>query len=191
MEIFQRNKERGFTMIELMVVAALFAIVATIGVGQFRTSHAHGELVRAASRLESDIRWMQQLSANNQDFPTPVDQEIKYRYRVHLEGNVYKVQLIEPDSNTGLDKITDLKEVNFIDDKVNARIIRPVEGAINVNITYYAYDLDRLKKDSATLLENCSYQIQLKHTATNEEIFVNVDSRVGRVWTNIDGTNLL
>jgi len=193
MKIFQKNKERGFTLVELLVTIAIIGILAGIAINRFQVSQAQRELNHAALELVSDIRWMQQMSANDATPRMAViagTTPLTYSYRLNLWAsgtapqtnvtpNGYRV--LYHDYDTQQDTI--LKEIKFDSDNVQATITVP-EGKDQVAITHYAYDLDYTTNDN---LENSSYRIQLTHDLmSNKPIYINVDSRVGRVLTTTD-----
>jgi prepilin-type N-terminal cleavage/methylation domain-containing protein len=162
-----KEHERGFTLMELLIVLAIFGIVAGIGVVRFQTAQAHQELDRAVRELTADIRWMQQLSANDATPRLTDTTPLTYRYRLVVDANHYEVR----------DGIGILKARQFGDDRVRA--------ANNVNMTFYAYDLDRLRNPAdPTSLENAVYQVRLTHNLTGAVRDVNVAARIGRVWIN-------
>lgn len=195
MEPFHRNKERGFTLIELLVIISIIIILSAIASTQFRLALSQRELNHAASELVSDIRGMQQLAANDDTFlPATKTTQLTYLHKLVLwditqlpatgiTTNSYQVQGIQNNN------ITVLKEVKFTLDNVNALVILPTQSP-TVNMTYYAYDLDRIN-GTTNVLENRSYQIKLTHTISHDSIYINVDSRVGRVWTNTNGASPL
>lgn len=195
MEKFYRNRERGITIIEVIVVVAIVGILVTIGGNHFQVAQAQRELNRAASELISDIRLMQQFSANDDRFIG--NQSPYYKLTLWNDGqlpanniisNGYQLLYVDPAKNTTtvVKKNTVPYELNFSNYHVSAQIVNP-DSATSVDITYFAYDIDRTKIDGT--LENRSYQVKLTHTVTKAVIYVNVDSRVGRVWTNTDGAS--
>lgn len=178
------RKEHGFTLMELMIAIAIIGILTGIGMLQFRASQARQELDRAAWELASDIRWMQQLSAN--DATPRRANPPTYRFTLRLwagsyvpedpgipagTANSYQVQ----DRPLG-GAVTVMKTLNFNDYRTTATI---VGGAGSIGITFYSYDLDMLVNGQ---LANAAYRVQLTHNNVSTPRFVNVDSRVGRVW---------
>jgi prepilin-type N-terminal cleavage/methylation domain-containing protein len=189
MEIYRTNKEGGFTLIEIVITVAIIGVLAAIGVNQFRVAQSQRELNRAAWELVADIRWMQQLSANDMTPRLSTTIPPTYRYELKLwNATLLGTNDVHPNHYQVLNNGTVLKQINFNDDKVSAQIMKP-SGSNIVDITYYAYDLDRVR--SGTTLENNSYQVMLTHDVTKAVMYVNVDSRVGRVWINTDGSNPL
>ncbi|MBP2651772.1 MAG: hypothetical protein H6Q74_2597 [Firmicutes bacterium] len=187
-----RKNQQGFTLIETVVTVAIIAVLAAIGVNELRVAIANRELARAAWELAADIRWMQQLSANDVAEDARVTLSPSYRYKLLLWASDYTLQSTSEKTNyyqvLDSSSTTALKKLSFDSYHVKAKIIVP-SSATSASITYYAYDVDRIK--TGTTLENISYQIMLTHSVTGAVIYVNVDSRVGRVWTNTDGTSPL
>lgn len=185
MDIFRRNKERGFTGIEIMLVVAIIGILMTIGGTQFQRRVAQGELDRATQRLASDIRLMQQLSASNVGFPVatgPIP-AASYRYRLRLwDSTVSSSPGITPNGYQVLDNVIPLQTRSFDDDNVRATIVTPTPVGGSTDITYWASELDRTTDGTSTgILVNRQYQIRLTHNVTNAVRVVTVDPRVGRV----------
>lgn len=189
MRIYHSNKELGFTLIEVVITVAIIGILGAIGITQFRVAQSQRELNHAVWELASDIRWMQQLSANDMTPRLSTTTPPTYRYELKLwNATLPKANNVNPNNYEVLDNGMVLKQIDFNADHVNAQIIVPNASNL-VDITYYSYDLDRIR--NGTTLENISYQVKLTHTVTNAVMYVNVDSRVGRVWTNTNGSNPL
>ncbi|MBP2653925.1 MAG: hypothetical protein H6Q73_1494 [Firmicutes bacterium] len=190
MRLLCTNGERGFTLIEAVVTIAIICVLVSIGVNQFRVAQAQRELYRAAMELVADIRWLQQLSANDAAGDTRVTfaSNPSYRYKLLLLAADYSPQSSSERANCYqiLDSSSTmpLKKNDLAGYHVTAKVIVPSNSS-SVSLTYCAYDVDRIKTGS--VLENTAYQIKLIHTTTGAYVYVNVDSRVGRVWTNTDG----
>jgi len=176
--MIHKNTQRGFSVVEVLIAVAIIGILATVGTIRYREARADRQLNHAATALVSDIRNMQQLAANDQDFPVDAALDVPHHYWLQLgtPANGYQVQ----SDATGI--IVALSTFNFTDDNVEMEILTP-NGA-NAKMTYYAFDLDRKFNKS---LVNQRYQIRLTHNVTKSVIFVNVSSRVGRVNTNTNG----
>lgn len=190
MGIFRTNNERGFTLIELIIVIGIVGMVTTLGVLQLRTAMFQRELNQAASELVTDIRRMQQQSVNGGTFIPPANAPVTYNFQLTLwDSTVVAVPGNTPNGyqllNNTTVPATVVNTINFSDVNVIAKIMSPGPGITTVPITHYPFDLDRMFNGN---LVNIPYQIRLTHTVTGAVIFVNVDSRVGRVWTNTDGT---
>jgi prepilin-type N-terminal cleavage/methylation domain-containing protein len=176
--------ERGFTLLEMVIVVAIIGILAGIGMLYFRKATANQQLQRAAWELAGDIRWMQEMSENDATPRLSQSDPLTYRYNLTLWAADYVPQ---PGEQANYYRVMDtmaanpvLKYLNFNDYNVQAKVLVP-QDATSAVITYYAYDPDRLKPNGVAL-ENAPYQIQLTQTVTGEQLYVNVDSRVGRVW---------
>ena len=55
----------GFSLLELLIVAALISMICGMGIMRLGNSLAEQELSAAALELAADIRWMQQMSTNS------------------------------------------------------------------------------------------------------------------------------
>ena len=58
---------RGFSMLELLLVVAILGIVAAIAVPRFTNANAQRDLDNAARQLVVDLRWTSQMAANSVD----------------------------------------------------------------------------------------------------------------------------
>jgi prepilin-type N-terminal cleavage/methylation domain-containing protein len=61
------RKNKGFSMLELLLVIAILGIVAAIAVPRFTNANAQRDLDNAARQLVVDLRWTSQMAANSVD----------------------------------------------------------------------------------------------------------------------------
>ena len=61
------RKNKGFSMLELLLVVAILGIVAAIAVPRFTNANAQRDLDNAARQLVVDLRWTSQMAANSVD----------------------------------------------------------------------------------------------------------------------------
>lgn len=180
-----KNKERGFTIIEMLVVVAIVGVIMSVGVLQYRSSVSQQQLTHATTELVTDIRNMQQMSANYENFFPPANTPVHYTYQLQLwDSTIAAAAGVTPNGYqlTDVDAGTTLSTVSFAADNVTVSIMTPVGHTATAN--YYSFDLDRTLNG---VLINSPYQFRLTHNLTGAVMFVNVDSRVGRVWTNTNG----
>ena len=57
-------KQRGMTLIELLICVAVFGIIASMAIPTLGQSLAKQELESSSLQLAADIRWLQQLAIN-------------------------------------------------------------------------------------------------------------------------------
>jgi prepilin-type N-terminal cleavage/methylation domain-containing protein len=174
-----RRHESGFTLIELILTMSIIGVMTMMGMLQFKESRDQQNLERAAWELAADIRWMQQLSAN--DTTARYATNPNYVYRLRLWSATYNPVVGDPATTTNsyvvLNGTTVMKQLNFSDYQVSAQV---VPNLSTVDMTFFAYDLDRVNNITNNL-ENASYQIKLTNIDNNAVRYVTVDSRVGRV----------
>jgi len=65
----QKIKERGFTLVEVLVSAFIIAILSTIMLINYRQSNRQYALLRSANKLAQDIRRAQQMAMGAQECP--------------------------------------------------------------------------------------------------------------------------
>lgn len=61
------RKNKGFSLMELILVVAILGIVATIAVPRFTNANVQRDLDNAARQLVVDLRWTSQMAANSVD----------------------------------------------------------------------------------------------------------------------------
>ena len=61
------RKNKGFSMLELLLVVAILGIAAAIAVPRFTNANAQRDLDNAARQLVVDLRWTSQMAANSVD----------------------------------------------------------------------------------------------------------------------------
>ena len=59
------RKNKGFSMLELLLVVAILGIAAAIAVPRFTNANAQRDLDNAARQLVVDLRWTSQMAANS------------------------------------------------------------------------------------------------------------------------------
>ena len=204
MEGSRKEKQRGFTVIEMIIVVAIFGIVTVMAVLPYETNVSGSELDQAAWELAGDIRYMQQQSTDDpateqagQSVPATVTAGgTGYGYRLRIWGADYTGALAPSLANTYevLDQTGKVLKgpVSFAACNVKAYIVMapPGSGAVtNVDMTYYAFDHDMLVGGS---LVNSRYRIRLDpiNSTVVKSRYVNVDSRMGRVWVTSDSAAL-
>ena len=165
---------------------------------RFQVSQAQRELDHATLQLVSDIRWMQQMSANDATPRMAViagTKPLTYSYRLNLWKTGTAPQAnVTPNGYRVLHNSEVLKEVKFDSDHVKATIKTPKSPAPQnlrstanpLDITYYSYDMDYTPDGTIDNLENLPFWIQLTHPNCSLPMYVVVDSRVGRVLTTTD-----
>jgi len=57
--------QRGFGMVEVLIVLSVLGIIAGLAIPRFNSSISQRELDIAARELAADLRWMQQTSVNS------------------------------------------------------------------------------------------------------------------------------
>ena len=65
--LMETRKNKGFTMMELLLVVSILAIVAAIAVPRFTNANVQRDLDNAARQLVVDLRWTAQMAANSVD----------------------------------------------------------------------------------------------------------------------------
>ncbi|PFH08813.1 type IV pilus assembly protein PilE [Collimonas sp. PA-H2] len=63
------HKQRGFTLIELMIVVVVIAILARVAVPSYRAYVQRGDRAAAMAALLQDSNWMQQQFTINNSYP--------------------------------------------------------------------------------------------------------------------------
>lgn len=80
--------QRGFTVIELVIIIAIISILAGLALPAINETIARQEILNAARLLESDIRWVQQMAMNttpDTSFPEFKPQPNKYSVKSGLK----------------------------------------------------------------------------------------------------------
>ncbi len=90
-----RLKERGFTIIELIMIIVLISIMAAVAVPKFGNYYNGITVGSAATKIAADIRFAQNRATTTQD---------RSRHRV-IDATHYEV-LYCPDSGTNFDSVT-------------------------------------------------------------------------------------
>jgi len=81
-------RDRGFSLIELVVVLAIVAVLAAIAYPAYREQVAHGQRVAAQSALLEDAQSMQRFYAGNNTFEGAVDANLATAQSPHGGGTV-------------------------------------------------------------------------------------------------------
>lgn len=80
--------QRGSTLFELVIVIAIFAIVAAFAIPRLGESLAKRDLDNAARQLVGDIRWAQQLAVNSLEGEQPkmkfYELNSRYHYAIYV-----------------------------------------------------------------------------------------------------------
>jgi prepilin-type N-terminal cleavage/methylation domain-containing protein len=91
--------QRGFTLVELIVVIAILSVFAGMAIPQINRSMAAWDLDNAARQLEIDLRWTQQWAINSDTTIQPVITFFNappYGYMITLNNKVIKPIVVFP-----------------------------------------------------------------------------------------------
>ena len=86
--IFDRPFQKGFTLMELMIVLALMAIMAAIAIPNYRSYMTQNRLNGAARMVMTDLMQARSLAATE-----------NVRFKVTISGNTYTMSRIESDNS--------------------------------------------------------------------------------------------
>ncbi|MDD5145535.1 MAG: type II secretion system protein [Candidatus Pacebacteria bacterium] len=67
--ILMKNSNKGFTLVEIMVVISIIGIMSAITIPRYRSGQNHLALQRAASKLAQDIRRAEEMVISSADCP--------------------------------------------------------------------------------------------------------------------------
>jgi len=87
-----KQSERGFTLLELMLVIGIIAVILAFAIPNFRPALDDARLEQAVQQLEADLMYARQLARTNQTDPQVVF--TLSGYRIEVDGSSISTQTL-------------------------------------------------------------------------------------------------
>ena len=148
---FYIQRERGFSLIELLTVLAIMAILAAIAVPTYRAIGPNLSLNAAARDMASDLRYAQQLSVTEQNIYSVVFNISQNSYQIKNSASGSVVKNVSLSQQLTIYQITGLSSstVSF-----NATGAAQESGTINLTNVNNHHSLIEIKPSGYVKIQN-------------------------------------
>jgi len=113
MKFVNHKRQRGFTLLEMMIAIGIIILLAGISVGSYRRYQWSIEYRGALNELEGDIKRAQQVAITN-PYPNPSGDPTTYRLESASAGKEYSIRVYQQNNTVPVAQIKTVKLPNSV-----------------------------------------------------------------------------